>query len=244
MLACIEELLHEVERVSGATVVVQEDPAMSQTAGMTYARHGAPAHVLRYRPHGDPSYPIAVQAGYALRYFSAPADKRLDLCLPDERRAEVMRRLQIPGTLPTRVQNMVVDGLLLQVRSFPVGFRVEPWLRETYPELIDGQVECIHRQLQENVRALSPEVRRSMPKKAVTASTRMNAAFALFWSRLLGEPQQWVPYKATGYESEAQSLLSVLEVVPAGPEYDTVLVDQWAQKLALSGLYEWVPHHA
>ena len=55
------------------------------------------------------------------------------------------------------------EATLIQLRSFPVGLRVEPWLRETYPELIDGQVECIHWQLQENVRALSPEGGRSPP---------------------------------------------------------------------------------
>jgi hypothetical protein len=139
---------------------------------------------------------------------------------------------------------MLVDGLLLQLRSIPVGIRVDQWLRSSYPDLVAGQNDSVRRQLQENAGALAPHIRESMPKKVVKSSACMNAAFALYWSRLLGEPHQWIPYQALGYESDAEALLSLMDVVPHGPEHDCTLIDQWAQKLALNGCYEWARYHA
>jgi hypothetical protein len=85
MLASVEKLLSDIERLSGRPVLVQEVPSLRQTAAISYARHGVPAHILRYRPQGDPSYQIAVQAGFALRFFSVAPNERMDFTLPTER---------------------------------------------------------------------------------------------------------------------------------------------------------------
>lgn len=44
------------------------------------ARHGAPAHLFRYRAMNERlDYWVAYQAGYALRLFELPTDERMDL---------------------------------------------------------------------------------------------------------------------------------------------------------------------
>jgi hypothetical protein len=245
MRPVVEKILAEVEQRSGLPVLVYEDPSLTTIATIVYARGGAPAHLLSYRPQGgDPSYQIAFQAGHALRFFSLPAEKRMNFGLPNSRRDEAIRRLQIPGTLPSKVQDMLLDGLLLQLRSMSVGFRVDEWLRQSHPELRQLQAESVRQQLQENAKALSPQIRQSMPKQVVNGNTAMNGAYALFWSRVLGEAQQWLPYKALGYENQAGALLKALDMVPDEPGQDCALVDQWALTLGLAGTYEWSPYHA
>ena len=139
---------------------------------------------------------------------------------------------------------MLLDGLLLQLRSMSVGFRVDMWLRQTYPELRQLQDFSVQQQLQENAKALSPQIRQLMPKKVVNCNAAMNGAYALFWSRILDATQQWVPYKALGYESQADALLKALDTISDEPEHDCALVDQWALTLGLTGTYEWSLYHA
>ena len=241
----VEKIINEVEQRSGRPVLVCEDSNLTTLASITYARAGANAHILRYKPQPvDPSYHIAFQAGHALRFFSQPAEGRKDFSLPNVQRGEVMRRLQIPGTMPSKVQGMLIDGLLLQLRSMSTGFRVDEWLRKSYPELESLQVVSVRQQLADNSKTLSPQVRSMMPKKIVNCSTGMNGAYAFYWSRVLAEPQHWLPYKALGYENKVEELTRALTEISDEPNHDSSLVDQWALVLGLTGSYEWTPHYA
>ena len=110
--APIEEPLVDIERPSGRPVLVQEDPSLKQTAAISYVRRGAPAYILSYRQQGDPACQIAAQAGFALRFFSVSPGQRMDFTLPTERRGEVIRRLQIPATISSKVQVMPEEYIL------------------------------------------------------------------------------------------------------------------------------------
>ena len=74
------ELLKRVEALSGRPIEFRPDSSLSLRATLQMARHGAPAHLLRYRATNEPlDYWVAYQAGYALRLFELPADERMDL---------------------------------------------------------------------------------------------------------------------------------------------------------------------
>lgn len=43
-------LIIAVEAQTGKQVIVQDDPSIQTYANVSIARHGAPAHVIRYKP--------------------------------------------------------------------------------------------------------------------------------------------------------------------------------------------------
>jgi hypothetical protein len=78
-------ILQRIETLSGRSVEFKPDASLAVRATLQMARHGAPAHVLRYRASNDPlDYWVAYQAGYALRLFGLAADARFDFAATGE----------------------------------------------------------------------------------------------------------------------------------------------------------------
>src|SRR6185369_7773888 len=98
----------------------------------------------------------------------------------------------------------MVNGLLLQLRSAPIGLRIDEWIRADYPELHHQQNVAAEKQLADNMMALSPQVRKMAPPLIFNANAGMNAAFATFWAKKLEDPRQVVPYVSTGHAERGE----------------------------------------
>jgi hypothetical protein len=249
-------IIAQVERASGYPVLVIEDRSLRTLAAVRVARGNAPAHTITYNPSvtTQPDYLIAFQCGFILRHFAVPPPRRCDFA-PAGHGREIVHRLLGAADGPARklhLQPQVVetlgdqlfDGLMVQLRSIPVGLRVDAWILREYEELAPLQRSAVLRQLQDSQATLAPDVRKIAPTKVYKASVTMNAAFALFWSRTWDDPALSVPYKAAGYDKPGARLLSIFDEISDEPAADRQLVDAWAGDLSLSNWYEWVPYYA
>lgn len=140
-------LITAVEAQTGKQVIVQDDPKIQTSATVSIARHGAPAHVIRYKPipPDEPDYLICYQCGFILRKYSVPQDEMVDFGSTDVgtsitstllRNAHGKKHQLDPEQLRVAAKQMV-DGLLVHLLSSPVGLRVGAWLREEYPDLVE-----------------------------------------------------------------------------------------------------------
>lgn len=249
-------IITQVERASGYPVLVTEDRSLRTLAAVRLARGNAPAHTITYNPSvtTQPDYLIAYQCGFILRLFAVPPSERCDFA-PAAHGREVVHRLLREPEGPARklhlqphaiekLRDQLFDGLMVQLRSIPVGLRVDAWILRDYPELAPLQRSAVLRQLQNSQATLAPDVRKIAPTKVYKASVTMNAAFALFWSRTWDDPALSLPYKAAGYDKPGARLLSILDEISDEPTADRQLVDAWASELGLSNWYEWVPYSA
>jgi len=217
------------------------------------ARGGASAHTISYKlsPGTQPDYLIACQCGFILRHFAPPPDQRFDLAAAKTGRDIVGRLLSDPGGPPSklklppsareRLRDQLFDGLMLQLRSIPVGLRVDAWILDTYPDLAPLQRISVLQQLQENQAALGPDVRKIAPRKIYGASVAMNAAFAAFWTRAFDDLALSLPYRTAGYEKTGRELLKLFDESPTEPSHDRDLIDVWGNHLSLSSWYQWIP---
>jgi hypothetical protein len=245
-----------VESISGYPVLVTEDASLQTLATVKIARGSAAAHVIVYNPSAAtaPDYLICCQCGFIVRLFTNPPAERFDLAGSPQARElvgqllggpqGVARRMNLDPEAIRGLRDRLFSGLMLQLRSMPVGLRVDAWIRQNYPELSDLQRTAILRQLQDSLATLGPEVRKIAPTKVYNASVTMNAAFTLFWSRTWDDPALSVPYKAAGYDKPGARLLSIFEDISDEPTADRRLIDAWADELGLSNWYEWVPYSA
>jgi hypothetical protein len=238
----VQNLIGTVERLSSRPVVVTEDPALKVMATISTARGGAPAHFLRYRPGTMAvDYLIAYQLGFLLRLFSCPIGERWEvMATPAEQEKGIVAMGM--GDLPRELAGHLVDSIVTQMRTYSVGARVDAWIWKNLPDLRDEQEHSIRSQLDENVRALAPEIRGQFPKPLVDANTTMNAAFASAWGDLLGDPRFALPYRALGYADRAGKLLAILREVPAEPTSDRILIERWAETFGLVGAFHFEPH--
>jgi hypothetical protein len=222
---------------------MEEDRSLPVISHIQIARGPAPMHKLRYRPtpNGIPDYFICFQCGFIIRLYENPPEQRYDFeGSPD---APVKMQALLRGNpAAAQLKGMLLDGLMTQLRSMPIGMRIDDWLFSEYPELRLQQVAGAKAQLRDNSRALAPEIRRQVPKPVFTANAGMNAAFAVYWAKSLADDSISLPYKSTGFLPMGEALTGIFERVGSAPAEDRNLVDAWAAEVGLNGWYRWIPH--
>ena len=95
--------------------------------------------------------------------------------------------------------------------------------------------------MKENVGCLHPSIRGQAPDLVLRATTGMNAAFALAWSRLWNEDAHNVPYRLAGFVEQGEILLDALDAITDSPTHDRELVLKWAALLKIDHLYQVGP---
>jgi hypothetical protein len=250
-----QQVLRLVETRSGIPVHVEADPNLPGTilAKVVMARGPLALHQVFYRPNSasTPDYLICRQAGFILRVFDAPTEKRLDFTASAEGTAAVERLVKahsvakaVPSQALPQLCLMLRDGLLRHLRSIPVGMRVDCWLASEYPALAQLQKASILREIQDSVATLAPLHRQTAPQEIFDATQAISTAFAAFWAGRLDQPQLALPFKAAGYLQAGQELLSIWESTPDAAENDPAMIDAWAKNLGIAGWYQWVPYSA
>lgn len=246
-----QRVITRVENASNLPVLVNADPTLKVIASTKIGRGNAPAHLVSYNPaFGAADYAICYQCGFLLRAVTSSLETRFDLGGSWRGRRDVerlvterLRESSIGGLnkdARIRLAEQMHDGLIRQLRSFPIGLRVDEWLMREYPGLEVEQRYGAERQLKDNLQTLSPEIKKMSPLKIYDANVVMNAAFATFWAQKWNDPKLVTPYAATGYSAAADGLLELLASIPDDPNRDRDLIDAWGQKLNLAGWYEFL----
>jgi hypothetical protein len=242
-----QRALNELEELSGKPVVLREDAGLPNLARIHIAAATRPVHVLSYSPaavHELP-YLVCFQCGLANRALRAAPDERFNVASTDQtyRKVEKLVREQraIPGEMIATYSQMITDGLGTQLRSMPIGIRVDWALHRDHPELRDLQRAAAERSMKENLGCLHPSIRAQAPDLFLGATIGMNAAYALAWSRAWNEDAQNVPYRLAGFLEQGEILLDALDAIPDSPTHDRELVSKWASLLTIDHLYQVGP---
>ena len=149
---------------------------------------------------------------------------------------------RIPAEVARGLAAQLFNGLTSQLISIPKSMRVDSWVTESFPHLVDKQKKMVSRQIQDALGTLRPDVRKVAPEKIVKPSLTMNAAYALFWSLQWHDPLLEMPYRAANLYMAGSRLLEIYNSAPSDPLRDKSLVDAWARVLDLTSIYTWVPY--
>lgn len=247
LLAATKDILDQVERKTGKSVQFMRDDSLKILATLQMARNGAEFHVLRYQPSDEPiDYLVAYQAGFVLRLFENEPDQRFDFSPAPSSGAAVKDLISAVQPLSDgdrdrlpQFADFVAQWALMNLRSLPIGMRIDRWIAEQYPTLAELQRSSITFQQQQNANILSYQVGKlSVPTNLMAA----NAAYALFADRLLEEDTFSIPYRAAGFASQGANLLEVWDETPQDASHDCRLVDLWAKAMGMKDWYSWIPY--
>lgn len=242
-----KEILAEVEKISGKPVRFFRDDALPLLTTIQMARNGASFHILRHKPSNEPlDYFVAYQAAFALRLFANPAEARFDF-VPTSVGASALEGLITASAALNELDRKALalfvatihQWALLQLRSLPIGMRIDCWIADNHAGLKDLQATGIAILQQQNVDILSRQLGNlAIPLHLLGTC----AAYALLADRLLGIDRFIIPYSAAGLLDYGQELLAIWQDVPADAAHDCELVDRWAQQLGMTDWYRWVPY--
>ena len=252
LTASIARVLKLVEDTTGLPVHVEEDRSLPPNilAKVTMARGGVPFHQISYQslPGQSPDYLIVYQCGFILRRNAVPAPDRVDFVHTEEGKEIVRKWVERNPKNPNPprenaegLTGFLHSGLLTQLRSIPVGLRVDSWIRDEFPELHELQKQALARQLNDNASVFRPQVQAMIPSEALNTNAAMSAAFALFWSQTLQQKQIVLPYQAGGYVDKGNELLDIWNSIPSAPSEDIRLIDRWADHLGMKPWFRWKP---
>lgn len=249
------EIIELVETETGIPVRVMEDPKLQVLATVRMARAGGlPAHLIMYKQHpGEaPDYQICYECTYILRLFANPPEKRFDITDTPKGQEEVEKMLTVRGGIadkfklkPPQIENLrtqFLSGLIVHLRSVPVGIRVSEWLSAKYPELEDLEKEHVQKEIAINRQSMDSKIKAITPPKIYKAAQSIAAAYTLYWSGIYNKPEWFNPYHLNGLEKEGRKLLDLFELGLDDPTHDQALIDSWGKHLGISDWYRWVPY--
>ncbi|MFN2251142.1 MAG: hypothetical protein ACK2UL_04425 [Anaerolineae bacterium] len=245
------EIIELLESATGLPAQVTAVASLDTIAVVKPARGAQAAHHVMFNPMADepPDYLICHECGIALRQYAPPPEDRVEMAPDEQGRQRVEEQLRGPKGPVHRyrlddertasLRDKLYGGMMLQLRSTPVGLRVDEWLMEHYPDLGDLQESFAMGKMADDLAILSADVRSITPPRPLMASLALNGAYAEFWSRLWGQPELVTPYRDPGSYRDARALMRSFDAAPDDPAHDTALIDEWALTLGLSGWYRW-----
>jgi hypothetical protein len=200
----MDEVLRLTEESTNKPVLVQADASLRVHATLRMARGPAPAHVILFRPELEPEKPclVSFECGFLLRLYQTPKEERFDFAGTPVGKAEAerltrehlrRRKEKLPDAVVGQVRDQLYNGLMVQLRSVPIGLRVDEWIHRAYPALHGLQRSAAVRQLNENASVLNPELHEIAPHRVYSANVAMNAAFwSQVWADDLSENHDYV----------------------------------------------------
>jgi len=239
-------LVTRLEQMSNRPVELMRVDSLPVLASIKIARYGASCHILQYKPSNNPlDYYIAQQVGIALRMFEQPEEQRFDFSSDSsgEKRLETVIKASSnlsskdKEALPMFVKS-VYQWALMQLRSIPIGMRVDAWLFESFPAMRETIKNGLAEQQQMNAEMLGMQVGGLMPPTNQFAPA---TAYALFADRLLGTSFA-IPFKAAGTLEDGKVLLEIFDQMQHSSAYDIQLVNAWARQLGMQDWYQWIPY--
>jgi hypothetical protein len=245
--AVTKGILRSVEDLSGKSIEFMRDDSLPVLATLQMARNGAAYHVLRYKPSKEPlDYMVAFQAGFLIRLFANEPNKRFDFVPSDVagRRVEPLvaagvRLDEADRRMLPEFSGFVAQWALMNLRSYPIGMRIDQWIAREHPELLELQASSIALQQQQNVELLA------FKRGRLTIPTPLMggiAAYALFAEKLTGQGTYAIPYSVAGVLQQGQELMQIWNATPDDPQHDCELVDRWAEAQGITDWFFWKPY--
>ncbi|MBI4427512.1 MAG: hypothetical protein HY562_00155 [Ignavibacteriales bacterium] len=203
---------------------------------------------IAYNPSSESSdYAVAHEAVRYLRFMRAPPEERHLLASSQDTRLRAYKAIEQetenhPWSIrePTlRGFEYLYEGILTQLVSTPGDFWINCFLKEQFPEFeneltkgADAIFNRAHPNLSEHLQLLAPPT-------IYRATNGMNAAFALYMTKLLGNEKYADPYLGTEFEQLGEKLRSHNQTDRKHPG-DKETADKWAEILGLKGWYRWI----
>jgi hypothetical protein len=242
-----QKILQSVEEISGKSIQVMRDESLPVLASLTLARNQVPFHILRYKPSNDPlDYFVAHQAGFVLRLYGCSPTQRFDFCVNDTGTKTIGSLLSAAsGTSEANTEDvltysqMLSQWALMNLRSLPIGMRIDEWISKSFPELEDLQKQGIAIQQQQNINLLAMKLGKSHIPTSLMGPV---SAYALFGDRLMKNDSFSTPFIAAGLHDQGVELLKIWDAISHEPSADCQLVDAWAETSQMRTWYEWTPH--
>ena len=243
-----EKMIDRVEQHTGYKVSVGTGEGFSAYAQMITATPENPVHVIninqKYSDIGD--YVVAIQCAMILTKWSNPdkipvfVENNDKISYRIEKCANNAKLAKFKPDAARKFAGLIVKGLLHQLLSIPSEMIAIDICRTDCPGLLNMMHIAVNNEIQEFHQSLEPKIRQVTPEDIFKKNASMNAAFAVYWSRISENQHVLIPFMALDVLDKGKELLKVFDnISETDVQKYTKVVDGWALELELSTLYKW-----
>jgi hypothetical protein len=248
IIPAIDQIAEEVVDVTGKEIEFRARNDLQVHASTKVARERMPRHIIVFKASEGArlNHLIAHECGHILRMMRAAPEERVVPAQTPEKREVALRTLQgeltrlpIPPAAQSRIVDVWINGLVLQLTNLPVDIYIERWIRNSYPDLHEEQVRSLKVGAAENLQGLSKEVQRVTPRLLFEASNAMNFPYMMEVGKITGESYR-SPYRLhANILSKGRKLQRVLSEEDQGYRGDLEHIRQWAEILGIADWFIW-----
>jgi len=239
------EILEDIAKRTGKEVSIEMDASLYIDASTTLGLGEKNTHHIRINPKVERkmNHLVLHECGHIIRFFDAPEEERLVPAGNYPIYHKVKERLKSEmgsAEVPEDVIRLWINGLVQQLVSLSVDFRIERWVYDTFPMLRKEQKINLEMGAKLSVLALSKQVQMVTAPSIYTASNIMNCAYIMLLGDLLSK--HWVKeyYRYPSILSVAKSLKNEAPLQDMGQKGDIELTNIWAKKLGLDEWFIWI----
>jgi len=243
-----QKMIEKVESLTGYNVSIGSGSGFTGFAQMMTGTPQKPVHaiIVNQKYSQIVEYIVALQCAMLLIKWSDPKNIPVFMVIDekvDRLIEEVAKDPKLAGFGPDKSMDysaFLVKGLLQQLISVPSQMLAMDICRNECPGLSDMMETAANIEIKECHQSLEPSIRQVTPDAIFKPNASMNAAFALYWSRITGNEHVLLPFVAADIMQNGKALLDLFDgTSKTGAKKYKRTVDAWALKMGLTSLYEW-----
>ena len=142
-----------------------------------------------------------------------------------------------------RINNEIVrfwiDGIIQQLTSLAVDFRIERWIYDNFPKIRKEQAKALKEDAERTVQSATDRVMKITPSKVFNTSNAINYAYLYLLFPITREKYNKAYYNHPKILAKGKKLLKMVPKNDTGQKGDIELTNKWAEALGVSDWFVW-----
>ena len=246
VLDSVKKVIQAIEDNYGKPVVIEYKDNLNVIASTKIGFPGRDTHLIQLNKRlvTNLNHTLLHECGHIKRFIEASEDEQVVPVTSGQKLREVMSEVKKESEkLDIRVTDEIiqfwVEGLVQQLTSLAVDFRIETWIYQNFPEIWKGQVKSLNADAERTIQAASDRIQRITPPSIFTISNAINYAFLYKLFPITKKKYTKVYYDFPKVLAKGKRLVKIIPEADTGQHGDIELINAWSEVLGISDWFEW-----
>jgi len=242
----VRKVITDIEETSGKPVKLEYAPTLNVTSSTKIGFEGRDAHVIQLNKKriASMSHMLLHECGHIKRYVEADEEYKIvpttDAQTMERTMQEVKTEAEAQGLrINDEILRFWIDGIVQQITSLAVDFRIERWIYKNFPKIRKEQAKALKEDAERAVNSATDRIMKMTPSKVFNVSNAINYAFLYLLYPITKEKYNKAYYNHPKILAKGKRLLKMVPEKDKGQKGDIELTNKWAEALGVSDWFVW-----
>jgi len=242
----VRKIISNIEETSGKPIKIEYVPTLNVTASTKIGFKGRDAHIIQLNKKriSSLSHMLLHECCHIKRFVEADEEYRVVPATDNQRFQDIMQEIKseadAQGVRTTdQVIEFWVEGLVQQLTSLAVDFRIERWIYDNFPEIRKEQAKALQEDAHMSVQGASNKIMKMTPSIIFNTSNAINYAYLYLLFPITKEKYNKTYYAFPKIVAKGKRLLKLVPEKDKGQKGDIELINKWAEALGIEDWFVW-----